>query len=219
MTIDADAVASVLTRHLPVYRMRRPVYQVVMLQALAQIWKPSYRRVLDIGGGTGVIAQAVSELFDVDRVVSVDVADRFLPTLTIEHRTYDGRRLPFEAGDFDCVMFNNVIHHVETTDRAPLLLDCRRVAKNGDLLIKDHVAVGSLDHARLAVLDVVGNTIFSGMIRASYLTDADWRRLAAETGFVMEHATSGPYRSSFYATLFPNRLETTMRWAAAGSAG
>ena len=136
MTISTDVVADVLSRHLPVYRLRRPVYQAVMLEALRRLWRPSYRRVLDIGGGTGVIAQAVAELFEVDRVVSIDVEDRFLPSLSIEHRTYDGRTLPFADDAFDCVLFNNVIHHVETQDRAPLLAECRRVAPRGALLIK-----------------------------------------------------------------------------------
>ena len=214
MSLDSAAIASVLSRHLPVYRVRKPVYQTVMLQALAALWRPAYRRVLDIGGGTGVIAQAVSEVFDVDRVVSIDVEDRFLATLSIEHRTYDGRSLPFADASFDCVMFNNVIHHVDPPSRVPLLMECRRVTGGGDLLIKDHVAASRLDHARLAVLDVIGNAIFAGMIEASYLSAADWEALAAATGYAVEGAASGDYRSPLLAALFPNRLETTMRWRA-----
>jgi ubiquinone/menaquinone biosynthesis C-methylase UbiE len=212
MIIEADSVAHMLSRHLPIYRLRKPIYQTVMLQALAQLWTPGFRRVLDVGGGTGVIAQAVKEFFDVDRVVSVDVADRYLPGLTIEHRTYDGRSLPFDAGAFDCVMFNNVIHHVSVSDRAALLAECRRVAPRGGLLIKDHVAVGSLDHARLAALDLIGNAPFAGMISAHYLTDEDWRALASEAGFTIEAAVSGAYRGPLFAAVFPNRLEMTMRW-------
>jgi SAM-dependent methyltransferase len=165
-----------------------------------------------------VVAQAVSELFDVDEIVSIDVEDRFLPTLTIDHRTYAGRSLPFEAAAFDCVLFNNVIHHVDVEARAPLLEECRRVAADGDLLIKDHVARGPLDHARLFALDVIGNAIFAGMIEASYLTDSDWQALAAASGYAVEMRASGPYRSPLVATIFPNRLETTMRWRPLGRA-
>ena len=215
MTIDADTVAGVLARHLPVYRLRRPVYQAVLLEALRRLWRPSYRRVLDVGGGTGVIAQAVSELFDVDKVVSIDVEDRFLPSLTVEHRTYDGHTLPFEDGAFDCVLFNNVIHHVEIKDRVPLLKECRRVAPGGGLLIKDHLAAGRIDHLKLTALDVIGNAPFSGMIRASYLETAQWQALAAASGYRIAESASGPYRGALFGALFPNRLETTMRWEAA----
>ena len=212
MSVSADAVSEVLARHLPIYRLRRPVYQTVMLAALERLWKPSYRRVLDVGGGTGVIAQAVSELFDVDQVVCVDVEDRYLPSLTVEHHTYGGSELPFGDGQFDCVLFNNVIHHVREQHRLALLRECRRVAPAGDLLIKDHLAESGLDHLRLTALDVIGNSPFSGMIQASYLSDAQWRALAAASGFEIEAQESGPYRGSLYAAVFPNRLETTMRW-------
>ncbi len=217
MSISADGVADVLAKHLPVYRLRRPVYQAVMLEALRRLWRPSYRRVLDVGGGTGVIAQAVAELFDVDQVVSIDVEDRFLASLTIEHRTYDGRTLPFADGAFDCVLFNNVIHHVETQDRRPLLAECRRVAPQGALLIKDHLPAGPIDHLKLTALDVIGNTPFSGMIKASYLDEAQWRELAQASGYRIVESASGPYRGALFGALFPNRLETTMRWEAIGS--
>ncbi len=215
MTIDTERVADVLSHHLPVYRLRRPVYQAVMLEALRRLWRPQYRRVLDVGGGTGVIAQAVSELFDVDQVVSVDVEDRFLPSLTVEHRTYDGRTLPFADGAFDCVLFNNVIHHVQIQDRVPLLTECRRVAPAGALLIKDHLAAGAIDHLKLTALDVIGNAPFSGMIKASYLEAAQWRALAQASGYRIAESASGPYRGALFGALFPNRLETTMRWEAA----
>jgi ubiquinone/menaquinone biosynthesis C-methylase UbiE len=210
MTITVEAVSEVLGKRLPIYRLRKPVYQAIMLEALRRVWRPEHRRVLDVGGGTGVIAQAVSELFPVDRVVSIDVEDRFLDTLTIEHRTYDGRRLPFADGEFDCVMFNNVIHHVAPADRLPLLLECRRVAPDGGLLIKDHLQGGRLDRLRLAALDLIGNAPFHGMVRASYLSIDDWRDLARAAGYEIAGQESGPYRGGLFGLLFPNRLETTM---------
>ena len=212
MTVSADDVARILARHLPIYARRRPVYQAVMLAALERLWKAGYRRVLDVGGGTGVIAEAVSELFDVDEVVSVDVQDRYLPTLTIRHQVYDGRRLPFGDASFDVVLFNNVLHHVDLADRAPLLTECRRVA--GDVVIKDHLAAGAIDHARLTALDAIGNIPFGGMIKARYLSERDWRVLAEASGYQIADAASGPYRSGAMQALFPNRLETTMRWEA-----
>jgi SAM-dependent methyltransferase len=212
--VTLDAVQAVLGRHLPAYRRRPPTYQRLMLERLRRQWRPEDRRVLDVGGGTGVVAQAVAELFPVDQVVAVDVADRFVPGLTVETRTFDGLQLPFEDGAFDCALFNNVLHHVPPAGRAPLLRECRRVCGGGRLYIKDHLAAGPLDHVRLAALDLIGNVPFGGMVSARYLTAADWRALAADAGYQPGAFVHDPYRRGPYAVLFPNRLEIAAVWTA-----
>lgn len=211
--ITLDRVSASLTPHLPVYSWRRPAYQTEMLAALAALWDPAHRRVLDVGGGTGVIAQAVKDLFPVDDVVSVDVVNRYVAGLTIGTATYDGVQLPFPDGAFDAVMFNNVLHHVPAASRSALLIECRRVATGG-VYIKDHLATSTLDHGRLTVLDWIGNVPFAGMLSAEYLTDADWGRLAQSSGYTIEATRSGVYRGGAMAVVFPNRLETSMRWRA-----
>ena len=210
--VTLRSVSEVLAAHLPIYRWRKPVYQTAMLATLQRLWEPRYRRVLDIGGGTGVIAQAIRRLFPVDRVASVDVENRFLAGLDVETATFDGRRLPFDDASFDCVLFNNVIHHVLPKDRVPLLAECRRVAPAGGVLIKDHLAAGPLDHLRLMALDAIGNAPFHGMVRARYLSAADWRELAEASGYDIVAAKSAIYRGGALAALFPNGLETTMKW-------
>lgn len=212
MTVSLKTVAQILSRHLPVYRIRKPVYQATMLSALLRLWGSEPRRVLDVGGGTGVIAQVINDLFPVTSVSSVDVEDRFLDTLTIATATFDGRTLPFGDESFDCVVFNNVIHHVERGDRDHLLRECKRVAPQGAVFIKDHLATGRLDHLRLWALDVIGNVPFHGMVKAKYLTPGDWQSLAEASGYRIEASESGTYRRGPLALLFPNRLETTMKW-------
>lgn len=211
--LSLAAVTRVIGRHIPLYRKYAPTYHATLLRSLHDLWDPRHARVLDVGGGTGIIAQAMKELFAIPRVASVDVHDRFLGTLDIEARTYDGRRLPFDDGSFDCVVFSNVLHHVPVGARAGLMRECARVAGGGPIYIKDHLAGSRLDHARLWMLDAIGNVPFGGMVEASYLDEADWQRLAAEAGYTIERRTSGNYRSGLYARLFPNRLEITMRWS------
>ena len=216
--VTLGSVSEVLQPHVPLYRWRKPVYQTAMLATLQCLWEPRYRRVLDVGGGTGVIAQAIRRLFPVDRVASVDVEDRFLPGLDVETATFDGRRLPFDDASFDCVVFNNVIHHVLPQHRAPLLRECRRIAPAGGVLIKDHLAAGPLDHLRLMALDAIGNVPFHGMVRARYLSRSAWRELAEASGYDIVAAKPAIYRGGAFAALFPNTLETTMKWRpAAGS--
>jgi len=211
-TISEAAVATVLRAHLPIYRWRRPIYQSVMLAALGDLWRDDCRRVLDVGGGTGIVAQAIKELFPVERVVSVDIEDRFLPTLTVETATFDGRRLHFPDGSFDCVAFNNVIHHVRPDDRVVLMRECRRVAPAGAVFLKDHLAASALDHFRLAALDIIGNLPFQGMVWASYLDKQDWRDLAAASGYSIASSSFSKYRSGLLSVPFPNRLEVMMKW-------
>jgi len=211
--VSTDAVAAVLARHVPMYRYRKPVYQAVMLSGLREIWSPADRRVLDVGGGTGVVAQAIKELFPVEQVTSVDIVDRFLPTLDVKTATYDGVKLPFPDGSFDCVLLANVIHHVPARARASLLTECGRVAGGGHLYLKDHVAAGWLDRVRLTILDALGNTPFGGQVRATYPVASEWDELATAAGYRIERRISGEYRNGIVGALFPNRLEASMRWA------
>jgi SAM-dependent methyltransferase len=193
------------------YRSKTPHYQAVMLNSLMQIWAGHHRRVLDVGGGTGVIAQAIAEFLPVSDVVSVDLVDRFCTTLSVQTQQYDGRTLPFASGDFDAATLNNVLHHVPTAARADLLREIRRTTR-GPLYIKDHERRGVLDHWRLTVLDAIGNIPFGGMLWAHYLTRCEWENLAHETGYRIAERVSGGYRAAPYAWLFPDRLEITMRF-------
>jgi len=212
--LSVESVRRSLAAHLPLYRWRAPVYQYVMLRNLRELWSPAHRSALDVGGGTGVMAQTVKTLFGLERVVSVDVADRFLGSLDVETRVFDGTRLPFAAGAFDCVLLFNVLHHVPVAARAALLTECRRVAGAGPIYIKDHLSQGRADDLRLAALDLLGNLPFSGMVRARYLRERDWHELAATTGHVADAPLAGAYRRGIAAALFPNRLEISMRWRA-----
>lgn len=211
-SIDPWAVQGILSAHLPIYRTKVPYYQAAMLDSLRQLWVGQPNRLLDVGGGTGVIAQAISELFPVGEVEAVDLVDRFCPTLSVLTKRYDGKTLPFENAAFDAATLNNVMHHVPAAVRVDLLREIRRVV-DGPLYIKDHVTRGQVDNVRLTIMDAIGNIPFGGMVWARYLTLSEWESLAEDSGYVIAaRVTSMPYRQGFYARLFPNRLETTMRF-------
>ena len=199
--ISLDEVTRILTRHISLYRWRTPVYQTALLGSLAKTWRPGDRRVLDVGGGTGIVAQSIKTLFPVDRVVSVDVHDRYLPSLDIERRTYDGQKLPFADASFDCVVMCNVLHHVPVDARVALLRECGRVA--GRIHLKDHLAESPLDHARLTGLDRIGNVPFGGMVEGERLGRADWLTLAEQADFRIEDWNYDRYRRGPMAWLFP----------------
>lgn len=210
-TVTADQVAASLGPHLAMYRHKQPSYQTDMLNSLLALWQGAPGRLLDVGGGTGVIGQCIADLFPVGSVTAIDVVDRFCPGLTIETRTYDGERLPFEDGSFDAATMNNVLHHVPIPVRPALLAGIHRVV-DGPLYIKDHEQRSWLDRKRLSVLDFIGNIPFGGMVRADYLSDREWRSLAAGAGYRIAETVRTRYRGGPFALLFPNRLEITMRW-------
>jgi len=201
-----------MAAHLPLYSWREPRYQHIALANLQQLWDPGHASALDVGGGTGVMAHTIKTLFRLARVASVDVENRFLPGLGIETAVYDGVTLPFADNSFDCIVLFNVLHHVPVASRAGLIRECRRVAGRGPIYIKDHLSQGKLDDCRLTALDVLGNLPFSGMVRASYLREQDWRQLAVGTAHEPSGYLSGRYRSGVLESLFPNRLEISMRW-------
>jgi len=209
--LSLAVVQTLLARHIPFYATHAPTYQTVLLQSFRSVWDPAHGRVLDIGGGTGIIAQAMKDLFAIAHVTCVDVEDRFLEPLDIETSVYDGERLPFADAAFDCITFSNVLHHVPRAIRPVLMRECARVAGGRPIYIKDHLATSPLDHARLWALDVMGNVPFGGMVKASYLTAEDWRELAAAAGYRIDRQIGGAYRSGMFERLFPNRLEVTMR--------
>jgi|SRR5262245_13637594 len=212
-----SSVQSTLVRHVDLYRWRTPVYQHKMLSDLHALWEPAHKRVLDVGGGTGLIAQAVNELFPVERVTSVDIENRFLTTLTIRTALFDGKQLPFNDGEFDCVTLINVLHHVAKLDRLKLLMECRRVCSHGPIYVKDHLSNGIVDDLRLAAMDFLGNVPFGGMVRAHYLRERHWCELLKGLGYHAAERRMNDYRSGLMELLFPNRLELVMRWDPIGA--
>lgn len=212
MTIDPRKLQTILSEHLPVFAVKVPHYQAIMLDSLLEIWVDRPARLLDIGGGTGVIAQAIADLFPVGSVEAIDLVDRFCPTLKVPTRQYDGQNIPCADGAFDAATLNNVLHHVPPAARADLMREIRR-AVAGPVYIKDHLTTGFVDNMRLTALDAWGNIPFGGMVKAQYLSQAEWDELAAAAGYrIGAIARPRAYRTGPAGLAFPNRLETSMRF-------
>ena len=209
--MNERAAAEWLAARQPIYRWRKPRYQVRMLRDLAALMPEGACRVLDVGAGSGLIGEAIASLLPGKSVVGVDVERRVLPGLRIPFLRFDGRRLPFADGAFDCALFCNVLHHVGPEARPALLAEALRVTGGGPLVIKDHLPASTLDHWKLAWLDFLGNVPFGGMVSAKYLEDAEWRALAEGLGCRSERIDGAGYRGALSAWLLPNRLEFCLR--------
>lgn len=211
-TIDPRRLQAILAEHLPVFAVKIPHYQARMLDSLLEVWLDRPNRLLDIGGGTGVIAQAIADLFPVVAVETIDMIDRFCPTLKVSARQYDGRSIPCADSAFDAATLNNVLHHVPPAARADLMREIRR-AVTGPVYIKDHLSTGLVDDLRLTALDAWGNIPFGGMVKADYLSHSEWEELARVGGYrIGAIARPIAYRTGLAGVAFPNRLEVTMRF-------
>lgn len=93
-------------------------------------------RVLDIGTGTGFIAEYLHGLVGpTGRVAAVDRVNQLKCSAAIDFRPVDSTRLPFESESFDIVLSNHVIEHVGGRDeQLTHLAEIRRVLARDGLL-------------------------------------------------------------------------------------
>jgi SAM-dependent methyltransferase len=85
---------------------------------------PDGSKVLDIGGGSGMIAE---ELFKMGRknITLLDVFDWNVSKIPLV--IFDGKRIPFSDKEFDVALLIDVVHHSE--DEEQLVSEALRVAK------------------------------------------------------------------------------------------
>jgi ubiquinone/menaquinone biosynthesis C-methylase UbiE len=157
------------------------------------------RSVLDIGTGTGNVAEVLGERgFD---VTAVDIEDLSFVG-SVAPLIYDGDRLPFEARAFDAALLSTVLHHAE--DAGQLLRDARRVS--GRVIVVEDVHRSRLHGAVCSVLDRLLNLeLVRGQL--AYRSDAEWRvlfqRTALRVAGVRRARSFGIFRHVVY------RLERT----------
>lgn len=125
--------------------------------------------VLDVGAGTGEMAQAIQSFRPKLFFSGVDVYLR--PKTFIPIVKYNGAVLPFDDNSFDAVIIVDVLHHCK--DPVSVLKECARVSKRW-VIIKDHVSDGILDSKILTFMDWVGNRAHGVVLPYNYLSSSDW---------------------------------------------
>lgn len=158
--------------HEPVYARRLAVLSDLIVREL----NPG-DRVLDVGCGTGRLAQAL--LHHPGRPASLTVhgvETRPRPECVVPVTAYDGGSLPFEARAFDVVIVADVLHHA--VDPKRLLEECCRVSRR-IVVVKDHQAEGCLARCRLRLLDWAANAPHGVPCLYRYATLTEWRAMFA----------------------------------------
>lgn len=117
-----------------------PQQQAMRRAFLATIAMDMNARVLEVGCGTGVLTRVLATWPDVGEVIGVDTAPSLLArarTLAaglpnISFQQEDARRLSFESGEFDVVVFDSTLSHVPGPELA--LAEALRVLRPGGWL-------------------------------------------------------------------------------------
>jgi SAM-dependent methyltransferase len=136
---------------------------------IAELIPAGVSTLLDVGCGDGTLAGAIAKRRPALGIVGVEVHAR--PHTAIPVTEFDGRRLPFADASFDVVMLVDVLHHAE--DPGILIAEARRVAGRA-VIIKDHLTDAWLSHARLRLMDWVGNIGHGVPLRYAYWSRREW---------------------------------------------
>lgn len=171
-------------------------------------------RILDFGAGVGGSVEHVRRYFPAAGLTCVDVS---LESLRIgagrfgdraDFIAFDGERLPFADGRFDCVFSACVFHHIEPERHVALFAELRRVLRPGGLLmIFEHNPLNPLTVHAVNTCPFDENAI---LIRAGLL-----RRRLAQAGFT---GAAARYRLFFPRALRPLRpLERWLKWLPLGA--
>jgi SAM-dependent methyltransferase len=138
---------------------------------------PSNSKVLDVGCGDGQLARLIAYKRPDISIQGIDVRQRDNAVMLVD--TFDGKSIPFGEGSFDVVMFVDVLHHA--AQPVILLREALRVARQG-IVIKDHLAEGSLASLTLRIMDWVGNARHGVALPYNYWSLAKWHRVFDKLG-------------------------------------
>ena len=169
--------------------LRRRV--TALASAIAPLLSKS-ARVLDVGCGDGLLAQALLDMRPDLRIEGVDVLVRAGTPIPV--REFDGTRLPFADGEYEVAMAIDVFHHA--ADAEALMAEMKRVAR-GSLVIKDHLLHGLPSELTLRAMDWVGNSRHGVRLPFSYWSEAEWRSVWDRCGIrpvtIVRHLNLYPF--------------------------
>jgi SAM-dependent methyltransferase len=171
-------------------------------------------RILDFGAGIGGSVAHVRRHFPAAQLTCVDVS---VASLRIAAQrfpgeagfvAFDGSRLPFADGSFDCVFSACVFHHIEPALHVGLLAELRRVLRPGGLImVFEHNPLNPLTVQAVRTCPFDENAI---LMRAATL-----KRRLLDAGFA---GATARYRLFFPRALRLLRpLERFMKWLPLGA--
>jgi ubiquinone/menaquinone biosynthesis C-methylase UbiE len=130
---------------------------------------PDNSTVLDIGCGSGEIANKIQQIRPDINISGIDVYVR--DTTSISVKEFDGKQIPFESNSIDYCIFVDVLHHTDNIQQ--LVSEAFRVCKKG-VIIKDHIYHSRTGYQILKFMDWVGNKPHNVVLTYNYQTKKQW---------------------------------------------
>jgi len=90
-------------------------------------WVDARKKVLDIGCGTGVVADELRKSLKIE-IAGCDI-DSYLTRNVPFKKMENFSIIPYKKGEFNYTMFNDVLHHTEYQNQEKLIKEAVRVSK------------------------------------------------------------------------------------------
>ena len=132
----AQAYSSKINKALSPFGQEHEFYVRVkvafLLEAFSQARSGDRLKALDVGCGVGLIHPFLAK--SVDELHAVDVSEDSLAIArqnnpSVQYRAYDGLRLPYADGTFDCAFAIGVMHHVPVSQWKAFAVEMARVVR------------------------------------------------------------------------------------------
>jgi SAM-dependent methyltransferase len=117
------------------------------------------KRVLEVGCGTGDLAERIKDELGAE-MCGADISPRMVELTRargVDARVADAQSLPWDDGDFDCVVAAWVLYHVPEVDRA--VTELARVLAPGGTLVAATLGEGNLAE----LWDLIGDAPTQGL--------------------------------------------------------
>ena len=127
-------------------------------------------KVLDIGSGTGFVAEQIQK----DHKVFIEGVDIHSSNLaSIPYKVFDGKKLPYSNKYFDKILLVYVLHHCR--DPKNLLREAKRVCKeSGKIIIFEDTYKNIFEKLLTRIHGLFFNKLFCINNNASFSTKKEW---------------------------------------------
>jgi len=160
------------------------------------------QRILDIGCSAGAAAAAYASHYPAAEVHALDIGAGMLRYaharaeslgVAVHFHQMDASSLKFEDGRFDLVVSHNLMHEIGEEKRRKMMIEARRVARSGGVVIHQDVAIRGLP-TLVEQVEREWDTRFNGEVHWSTYVNADLVADMSAAGFpraaVVEHDLS-----------------------------